>query len=132
MDVSKTALTTTADSFKNTGVYNTSVTLSGTIGAGATATFTQNVTLDENQVFAFAQANYKEIIKNSGNAWQKIPTFDAAITTTPTGGLAAAIYFTINGSTITFTAFMFNPYAGTETISATTIPIKYVTYTVDS
>lgn len=129
-DLRQMKFSSAANSFKNTGVYTTSLTMSGTIGAGATKTVTTTVTLEEDQVFAYALARYNEVAKNSGNAWQKIPTFDASVPSTPIGFLKSAIYFTINGNNITFTAFMFNPYGSTETLTSTTFNIRYVAYTL--
>lgn len=120
------------NSFKNTGVYSTNIVLSGTIGSGANVNFSASVTLPENQTYAFAKAYYTEIAKGGSASWQKIPTAGAYVVTTPTGNLAAILFTTVNDKTVTFNASMFNPYGGTETIATTTIPITYVTYTVDS
>lgn len=130
VDLEKVILFTGANAFKNTGVYDTSITMTGTITAGQTRTFTSVVTLDENQDFAYAIANYVEFIKGGSAAYQVLPTFDAYVVTTPTGFINTALYFTINGSTVTFTAAINNPYGGTETIADTTINIRYVTYTL--
>ncbi len=119
-----------ANAFKNLKPATTSITMSGGVGAGATSTFTATVTLEEDQDFAYAIARYSEFAKGGAASYQLIPTFDAYIASTPTGFLNTAIYFTVNGRTVTFTAKIFNPYAGTETLTTTTIPIIYVSYTL--
>jgi len=131
VDYSKLNFTSQLNTFKNTGVYSSSITLSGNLGAGATATFTSTITLAENQVFVFAKAQYVEFTKGGAPTWQMLPTFDAYVVTTPIGFINTALYATVNGNIVTFTAFMRNPYGTTETIANTTIPITYVTYTVD-
>jgi len=130
IDLSKVKLYSLANAFKNTGVYSTSVTLSGAIGPGVEVQFTSTITLPQNQIFAFAIAQYTEASKGGAAAWQKIPTFDAAFTSTPTGNLKAYVLSQINGNVLTFIAGAQNPYAGTETITNLTIPIVYVTYTL--
>ena len=132
IDFSKVVMSSLTNSFKNTGVYPANVVLSGAIGPGVTVNFSTSVTLPENQTYAFAKAYYIEFAKFGSASWQKIPTTGAYVPTTPTGNLAAVMFTTVNGKTVTFNATMNNPYAGTETITTTTIPITYVTYTVDS
>lgn len=129
LDPEKVIFASSLNAYKNTGVYDTSVTVSGTLTAGQTRSWTSVVTLPENQDFSYAVAKYVEFTKGGAAVYQQIPVFDASITTTPTGGLTASIYYTISGSTITFTVFMNNPYGGTETITSTTVDIRYVTYT---
>lgn len=130
IDLRQTLFTTSANSFKNTGVYDTSVSASGTVAAGATANFSTTITLTENQVFCYAIGQYQDFVRLDGNKWRQIPTFDLYIATTPTGNLNWYLFYRINGNQVTFTLGVFNPYGGTETISATTINIKYVTYTL--
>lgn len=132
IDLSKVIYYSGVNAFKNIGVYDTSISMSGTIAPGATQVFAQLISLPENQNFAYAIAEYSEFIKGGTATWQVIPTFDAKITTTPTGNLSMAIFFVINGSTVAFKTAVFNPYGGTETITATTLNIRYVTYTVDN
>lgn len=135
IDYSKLQFYSGANTFKNTGVFTTSITLSGTIPTGTEKIFTSVVTLTENQVFVFAEAKYAEFAKFLGTGvttklWQRFPTFDAYVPTTPTGNLAAYITPLVNGQTVTFKAGIFNPYVGTETITSTVIAISYVTYTL--
>ena len=135
IDYSKLQFFSRANTFKNTGVFTTSIVLSGTIPSGTERTFTSVITLAERQVFVFAEAKYAEFTKFLGTGattklWQRFPTFDAYIPTTPTGNLAAYMTPLVNGTTVTFKAGIFNPYAGTETITSTTIDISYVTYTL--
>ena len=128
LDLSKILYTSSVGTFKTTGVFSTSITPSGTIAAGATATFTSTVTLEESQVFAYAVSNYVEFTKGGGARWQVLPTFDAYIETTPIGNITWALYYTINGNVITFTLLARNPFGSTETIVPSTIDINYVTY----
>lgn len=130
IDLRQVLFSSSANSFKNTGVFDTSITASGTVGAGATKEFTSTITLSENQVFSYALAQYTDFVLNNGNQWQKIPTFDLYIATTPTGNLNWYLLTTITGSTVKFTLGLFNSYPGTETIPSTTINIRYVTYTL--
>jgi hypothetical protein len=135
VDLSKVIYSSTANSFKNTGVFSTSVTLSGTVGAGASVSFSSVVTLSENQVFSFFIAEYADLGKvlfgNTTRHWQRVPTLATAyVQTTPTGNLGCTLRALINGSVVTFTATLTNPYAGVETITSTTINIRYVTYTL--
>lgn len=128
IDLSKILYTSEVDTFKKIEVQTATLSLSGAITSGATVTFTTSVTLTESQDFAYAVGQYVEFVKGGSATYQRIPTFDAYVVTTPTGNLTAAVFFTISGSVVTFTAKMFNPYPGTETISNTSIPITYVTY----
>lgn len=134
VDVTKLIFSSNNNTFKNTGVYDTSITLSGTITAGQTRTFTSVITLSENQVFVFAKAKYREFTKYingfTSQVWQKFPTHYAYIPTTPTGNLGADLRVQVNGTTVTFSAVIYNPYAGTETITTETISIRYTTYTL--
>ena len=134
VDVTKLIFSSTNNTFKNTGVYDTSIVLSGTITPSQTRTFTATITLTENQQFVFAKAKYREFTKYingfTSQVWQKIPTHYAYIPTTPTGNLGADLTVTVNGSTVTFSATIFNPYVGTETIATETISIRYTTYTL--
>ena len=124
-----------AVAFKNTGVYTTSITMSGTVASGATKTVTSVVTLDEDQDFAYAIANYKNYYSNLFSAesatYQVMPTFEANLPSSP-NGLVSALFFKINGDTVTFTAFTKNDGGVTETITSTTYDIIYVTYRTDS
>jgi len=130
IDLDILAYSSTTDAYKNTGVFTATLGLSGTIPAGTERTFTTTITLAENQVFGYALAQYKEFVKLGTAQYQLIPTFDADTPTTPTGNLASYIVYIINGTQVTFKAGIFNPYGGTETITAISFPIIYVTYTL--
>jgi hypothetical protein len=131
VDYSKLIYASELNAFKTQEINTTSITASGTIGAGATVNFTSTITLDENQDFAYAIANYREYVKNT-LAWQLMPTFDVAVTTTPTGFINWYLLYRINGNVVTFTLGAQNPYGSTETITSTTINIIYVTYTLSN
>jgi len=133
IDYSKLNFLSSLNTFKNTGVFSTSLTTPSSLGAGATSTVTSTVTLTENQVFALARAQYTEFAKTGAAKWQLMPTFDATVqcTTAPfVGPLNYAIFYTINGTTVTFTGFIQNPYGSPISLTQVTIPISYVTYTI--
>jgi hypothetical protein len=134
VNVTKLIFSSSNNTFKNTGVYDTSIVLSGTILAGQTRTFTSVVVLDEVPTFVFAKAKYREFTKYingfTSQVWQKFPTHYAYIPTTPTGNLGADLRVNVNGTTVTFTAVIHNPYGATETITAETIRIRYSPYTL--
>lgn len=133
VDYSKLNFYSVANTFKNTGVFSTSLTTPSSLGAGATSTVTSVVTLTENQVFALARAQYTEYSKTGAVKWQLMPTFDATVqcTTFPfEGPINYALFYTINGTTVTFTGFVQNPYGVPINLTQITIPISYVTYTI--
>lgn len=130
VDYSKVQYYSGANTFKNVGVFDTSVTFTGTLTAGQERTFTSVVTLLENQVFAFAVAEYVEFVKGGGATWQVLPSFDVNVVTTPTGGLTGYLLAQVNGTTVTFIGGIKNPYGVTETITSTTVNIQYTTYTL--
>lgn len=137
VDLTKVIYYSGANSFKNTGVYDTSITFSGSITAGATQTQSVTITLNENQAFAYAIAEYADlqrvIFGTTTKYWQKMtPYAGAYVRTTPTGNLGAFLSSKVNGSQVTFTGLLSNPYGVTETITTTVINIRYVTYTVTS
>mgnify|MGYP003440826170 CR=1 FL=1 len=134
LDLSRVIYASTANAFKNTGVYNTTLTFSGSVAAGATATFTTVLTTEEASDYVFVVAEYTNIYKkiSAGDAtkyWQKLPYLATAYIPTTSANLGAFIYFVVNGTTVTFTGVLFNGNVGTETITTTAINIKYVTYT---
>jgi hypothetical protein len=134
IDLRNALYSSSANSFKNTGVYTTSVSLSGSVAAGATATFTSTITLNENQVFTYFTAEYADLAKVifgiTTKFWQRSPSgANAYIPTTPSDSLGADINARVNGNVVTFIAVLFNPYGTPETITPTTINIRYVTYT---
>lgn len=130
IDAERVIFASTLNAFKNTGVYDTSVTIAGgSLGAGATRTGTVIITLNEDPDFSYAIAEYVELTKGGGASWQPIPTFDALVASSG-GNLQAALYFQINGNTVVFTAFTNNPYGAPVTVTATTFNIRYVTYTL--
>lgn len=130
IDYDKLAFASSANTFKNVDVKNTSITLSGSIGASQERHFTSVVLLSELQLFAFGQAKYIDFYKGGAPSWQKMPTYFIYSPTTPSGNITTSLLVKINGTTVTFDASMYNPYGHTETIAPLTIPIKYVTYTL--
>lgn len=134
MDLDKVKLTTTNNSFKNTGVYTTSINLPTSIPTSVDTTRSVSVTLAEDQVFSFAIAKYIDIIKDAGAVWQACNTFDGKyVFTSPFAGVSSFYLTTlITGRVVTFTVGIFQSTGSTMTVTAQNIPIKYVTYTVDS
>ena len=129
VDLTRVLFHSNYNAFKNTGVYTTSITASGTVGAGAIATFTSVVELDEDQDLAYAIAQYVEYTKLGSATYQPIPVYDAYIPAT-SGLMRWAIIFVLDGSTVTFTLFAHNQSGSPEVVTETTIPITYVTYTL--
>lgn len=134
MDLDKVKLTTTHNSFKNTGVFTTSIDLPTSIPNGVDTTRSVSITLAENQVFSFAMAKYTDIIKDIGPVWQNCNTFDGKFTFTSPFAGTSTFYLTtlITGRVVTFTIGVFQSTGSTMTAVAQNIPIKYVAYTVDS
>ncbi len=122
--------------FKNTGVFDTSISFSGSVGAGAEGVFTASVILSENQVFSFAIVKYAELARKiSGSTtqrWQLVSGYaDMYVQTTAAGDtLGASMESIVNGTTVTFRAVLFNSTGASATITPTTFDIKYVTYTI--
>lgn len=131
IDYTKLNFASEINTFKNTGVFSTSITMSGNLPASSEQTFTSVITLTENQVFVFAKAEYVEFIKGGSAAWQIFPTFDMNVPTTPIGFLSGYLLAKVDGMTVTFIAGIANPYGTDETITSQTINISYVTYTID-
>lgn len=135
MDITALQYFSGTTTFKNTGVFDTSISFSGSLPAGTETVFTATVLLSEDQVFSFAIFKYAEITKTIAGdftqRWQLASGFaDMYVATTPTGGLGASMESIVSGTTVTFRAVIFNPYGAPETITATTFDIKYVTYTI--
>lgn len=132
IDYDKLAFASSANTFKNVDVKNTSITLSGSIGAYQERTFTSTVLLSESQVFAFAQAKYADWVKGGSPTWQQGMTYNMSTPTTPNGVYSGIGYLltNINGLEVTFTAGLLNGQGNTETITPLTVLIKYVTYTL--
>ena len=122
------------NTFKNTGVYTTSITFSGSVASGAEGVFTSTITLTENQVFAFAIVKYLELAKKlaggSTQVYQTITGYADMYVQTTSANLGASMEIIINGTSVTFRAVLFNGNVGLETITSTTFNIQYVTYTL--
>lgn len=131
LDLRNVIYSSTANAFKNTGVFPTSVTLSGVVGAGVEVTNTSVVTLTEIPQYVFARANYTEYLKGGAASWQPFPTFDANIASTG-GNFTAYLIARVAGTVVTFTAGMKNGSGTPITLTPTTYNIVYVTYTVTS
>lgn len=135
VDLRKVQFSTTANAFKNTGVYTTSITMSGALAAFQERTFTSSITLSENQEFVFARARYAEYSKAASDGtfyWQVMPTFDLNVPTVPigTGINLGYLLVRVNGTQVTFIAGVKNGLGSAETIVSQTINIEYVTYTL--
>ena len=134
MDLDKVAITSTKNSFKNTGVYSISIDLPTSVPSGVEATNSTTITLAENQVFVFARAKYTEIVKDIGPAWQVCNTFDGKFDFTSPFVGTSSFYITtvVSGLEVTFTIGIFQSTGSTMTVTPQSIPITYVTYTVDT
>lgn len=130
IDYSKLNYISSKNTFKNTGVFSTSISLSGNIAPGTEVQFTSTINLTENQVFVFARAFYTEYVKGGSATWQIFPSFDVNVPTNPVGLLSGYLLARVNGTQVQFIAGIFNPYFAPETITPMSIPISYVTYTL--
>lgn len=120
-----------ANSFKNIGVYTTSITTPNSLNAGQTLNNDSVVTLSENQNFAYAIAYYTNVVTNV-TSWQVVPTANGKmdVLTAPfVGSTNYIIYFILNGPQITFRVTLVNPYAAPINITPITVDFRYVTYT---
>lgn len=134
IDYTKLNFASQINTFKNTGVFSTSITTPTSLAASASSTVTSIVNLSESQVFVFARAEYVEFTKGGSASWQIFPTFDATVqcTTAPfVGPINYGLWAVVNGSTVTFTGFVQNPYASPISLTQIVIPISYITYTID-
>ncbi len=134
MDLDKIAITSTKNSFKNTGVYSTSVSLPTSIPTSVDTTNSTTITLSENQVFVFARAYYTEIVKDIGPAWQICNTYDGKFAFTAPFAGVSSFYLTtlVSGLNVTFTVGIFQSTGSTMTVTPQTVQIAYTTYTVDT
>ncbi len=133
MNLDKIAYIGSKNSFKHRGALTTSLALPGACGAGAEVTATDTVTLDENQVFVFARAKFREYTKESfapaAAKWQPIPTFDIYVDTS-IGPINAYLLSKINNNVVTFILGLKNPTGAGITLTPETIDIEYILYTL--
>lgn len=136
VDLTKVVFSSTTNSFKNTGVYTTSLSLPTSYTAFQEQTASTTITLAENQAFVFATANYAEysrvVTEGVSTVFtQTLPTFDG-YAVSGSGPQSFYLYATVNGTSVTFTVGSKNAYGTSQTYTAQTINITYVAYTVDS
>lgn len=118
------------NTFKNTGVFTTSVTLSGVVGVGAFANFDTTITLTQAPVYSVTLAQFKEFASGVTDWWDIKENGDITVTAGPVGNTNFWILVIINGLNVTFRAQTFNPNAAPITLQSTNVPIQYVTYTL--
>jgi hypothetical protein len=115
------------NTFKNTGVFTTSVTLSGAVANGAFGTFDTTLTLTQPPIYSETLANFTEFVSGTSGWWD---TKQNGRITTSAGTTNFWIILIINGNNVTFRAQVFNSTASPFTLSTTTVNIQYVTYTL--
>lgn len=146
IDLSKVQYDSSANSFKNDSLlYIGSIVFPTTIAVGTFVTITQDFTVPEQPVFSHLYAFFKEFSDASasfngysgdrGAQWYKISVNAKVglIVTAPAanaGPLEALIYPVINGSTITVTGIVNNPYPSNITLNPVTVPFGYIEYTL--
>lgn len=129
------------NAFKNVNSYPGSITFPTSVLAGATATVTSVITLTDTPVFTNFFTNFLQITDaefSTGSAqWytsNESGGDDIGIHVTApapdVGWLNASVYPVIDGNTVTVTGTVFNPFSGTVTLTALTVPFVFVEYTL--
>ena len=135
-DPSKLAYSSVFDSFKNNDYTTSSLTISGTIVAGAIATFSGTATLDRaesvTQIYFSTSVNsdYHSVNRNYLYTSDTLTQHSNGSTPTLPGTAAYSTFFTVefSGTTITLSANIQNPYADTLTPIVETIDFEIYTF----
>lgn len=116
------------DAFRSDGVIQTrSITFSGSVAGGATATRTATAFTLTN--LDFYQVLFDNSVYSSGK-WRDMELEGGTLvheTTTPSD-LSAWFTPVISGNNLTITVTLFNPNAGSVTLQSTTINFRFVAY----
>lgn len=133
IDATKVIFASTLNAYKNTGVKSGTVSVSGTVAAGAEATFDGTVTLDAEAKF------FTILVETTGGAflpgsvrWQSLPSalYYEVGASGPASSLTLLLTLVVSGNNLTLRAYTLNPYGSTITLNSTTINFKYVPYTI--
>ena len=128
LNYSKINFIGSANTFKNTGVFSTSVILPSSCPGSSEVSGSSTIFLNENQDFAGAIAQYTEFTKGGAVKWQ--PLQGDVDVSTSIGNIAGFMIAKVSGQTVTFSINLRNPTGAAITITPQSIPIKYVTYTL--
>lgn len=149
VDLSKLTLYTPDNAFKNVNRYTGSLTFPTSLTAGQTGTVSLTIPLTDTPVFTELFANFLELA-------EAISLYVFAAGTTPkrwysgneSGGFGIGLHISapapnvgwinggistsINGSNVTVTGTVINPYGVTITIDSVTVSFVFVEYTLAS
>lgn len=118
------------NTFKNTGVFTTSITLSGVIANGTFGSFDSTITLPQAPIYSETLAELTELTSGVFGWWDTKQNGFITVTAGLVTDTNFWILVIINGSQITFRAQVFNGTAAPFTLQSTTVNIRYVTYTL--
>lgn len=119
------------NAYKNDSVKLASVTVSGTLGAGAVGDYETTITLDELPLYFTAQVKTTNLVGGVVR-WQSMPSslyYDVPCSG-PLSSLAVMLTIIVNGNNVTFRAWTMNPAGSTITWSTTNIDFRYVPKTL--
>lgn len=131
-DPSKILFYTGYNAYKNTGVKSATVTVSGTVAAGAVADYETSITLDEVPTYFTILVKTTSALTSDTARWQPLPSANYYVVPAsgPASSLGVLLVLAINGTTLTFRAWTLNPFGSTLTWTTTNIEFKYVPYTL--
>lgn len=132
-DLSKVQSTTTANSFKNDGlVYKGDIVFPTSIPGGSFSTSTVNFTVSVAPQFCVLYAYFQEFMDvgtaNPAQWYQTSINTKIGLTVSGKPTLDAIIYPVINGTTITVTGLVNNPYSTSISLTQLTVPFAFVNY----
>lgn len=149
LDLTKLNLYTPDDAFKNVNSYSGSLTFPTTLAAGTTSTPSLAIPLTVAPVFTVYFAQFLELTEAtflynfaagttpqrwySGNT-ASASSFNIGIhVNAPAGNvgwLGATMYPIINGTIVTMTGNVFNPYGNSITFDSLIVPFVFIEYTL--
>lgn len=145
-DLTKVDYTSMANSFKNDNfIYTGTMTFPTSIASGSFVTVTQSFDIGESPQFSMLYAYFQEYLDTSEEyfggvsfrpqEWYSISINSKVgmLVTAPApqaGPLDAIIYPVINGTTVTVTGLVNNPYSVGITLEALEVPWAFVIYTL--
>jgi hypothetical protein len=148
IDLSKLQYYSGANSFKNDGtLYSGTMTFPTSIPSHSFVVTTHTETLAETPQFSMMYAYFQEYLDhaqqdigssefNAAQWYQTSVNTKIGLTVTAPSGSAgpldALIYPVINGTTLTVTGLVNNPYGDAITITALDVPWRFISYTMTS
>lgn len=129
------------NSFKNSDKYSGSISFPTSVAAGAVGTKTSVFALDDPPVYTEFFSYFKlvsDTIFSTGNSnWYGEAVSGAAnvgvhvsAPSANAGWIGASLYPVIDGTTVTITAEVVNPYGSTITIDALSVDFVFIDYTL--